>query len=174
MNRTGLLFRSIVCTALLSAHVVSAQQSAVTSTAPIPSAILAAKTIFLVNAASDSGMFPSPFTGDPDRAYNQFYTALKASGRYELVADPSDADLVLELHLQNTPNFTSSAKPAPVFPVFCLKIFDKKSHFMLWERSEWIDFSILQKTHDRNFDHALTVLLSDFLALSGKAQPSSK
>lgn len=173
MNRNGLVFCSLVCTALLSASAVSAQKSAAPP-APIPSAILAAKKIFISNAASDNGMFPSPFSGDPDRAYNQFYAALKAKGKYELVADPADADLVLELHLENTVNLVTMQRTVLVFPVFRLMVYDQKSHFLLWELTEWIDFANLQKTHDRNFDQALTALRDDFLALSATAPPPAK
>ena len=44
-------------------------------------------------------MFPKPFSGTTDRAYNQLFAALKANGPFELVSDPSDADLVFELQL---------------------------------------------------------------------------
>jgi hypothetical protein len=174
LNRTDILFRSIVCAALFSAVAATAQRPAATPAAPIPSAILSAHKIFLANAASDNGMFPSPFSGDADRAYNQFYAALKASGKYELVADPADADLVLELHLENAVNLATMQRPVPVSPVFRLMVYGQKSHFLLWESSEWIDFATLQKTHDRNFNQALTALRDDFLALTAPAPPPTQ
>jgi hypothetical protein len=77
---------------------------------PIPPALLAAKTIFVSNAGADAGLFPEvfsggsglssePFSGDPDRAYTEFYTALKNTGDYTLVGDPFGADLILEIRL---------------------------------------------------------------------------
>ena len=174
MNRIGLLFRFVVCAALLTAVAVTAQKPAATPRAPIPSAIVSAKTIFLANAASDNGMFPSPFSGDADRAYNQFYAALKASGKFDLVTDPKDADLVLELHLENTINLSTMQRPTPVSPIFRLAVYDRKSHFLLWETTEWIEFATLQKTHDRNFDQALSALSDDFLSLTGKSPAPAK
>ena len=67
--------------------------------APVPSQLTQAKTIFLSNAGADSGLFPHPFSGDPDRAYNEFYADVVSWGRYQLVASPDQADLVFELQL---------------------------------------------------------------------------
>ena len=53
-------------------------------------------------------------------------------------------------------------------PMFRLVIYDRKSHYVLWTVTESVEYAILQKTHDRNFDDALTSLLNQFLALSGK------
>ena len=86
-----------LCAALLVASAAFSQQAAPVTAAPIPPAILAGKRIFVSNAGGDSGLFPSPFTGDPSRGYNQLYAGLKANGQFELVGDPAQADLVLEL-----------------------------------------------------------------------------
>ena len=76
-----------------------AQMPAYDQAGPIPPAITAAKTIFVSNAGADSGLFPEPFSGDPDRPYTEFYSALKATGDYTPVGNPAQADLVLELRL---------------------------------------------------------------------------
>jgi len=67
--------------------------------APVPSPIAAAKKVFISNAPGTS--LPTYF-GGPDRTYNEFYAAMRGWGHYELVAAPSDADLILEI------SFTSS------------------------------------------------------------------
>jgi hypothetical protein len=59
----------------------NAQQSAPLAVAPIPPQLVDAKTVFISNAASDSGLFPHPFTGDPDRAYNEFCAGVVSWGR---------------------------------------------------------------------------------------------
>lgn len=87
----------LFCT-LLCASVAFGQQST-PEPGPVPPAIPAAKSVFLSNAGSDSGLFPEPFSGDTSRAYSQFYSALKSSGTFALTSDPSQADLVLELRL---------------------------------------------------------------------------
>jgi hypothetical protein len=167
------LMGSVLFGVLLSAGAAFAQQVAPVPTAPIPAAILAAKKIFVSNAGGDSGLFPSPFSGDPSRGYNQLYAGLKANSQFELVADPAQADLVLELTL-TAPNGPSSGSKvngaANPVPMFRLVIYDARTHFTLWAFTQSIDIAILQKTHDRNFDEAITALLLEFESLAGKAQ----
>jgi hypothetical protein len=132
--------------------------------APVPSAIFSAKKVFLSNGGADSGLFPHPFSGSQDRAYNQFYVALQKWGRYDLVNDPDDADLVFELRLTgpNGPANPDKQKGASdPLPIFRLAILSRKSHFTLWTVTESVPLAFLQKTHDRNFDDALAVLLAD-------------
>jgi hypothetical protein len=143
--------------------------------APVPPAIFSARKVFLSNAGSDSGLFPHPFTGTQDRAYNQFYAAMQKWGRYELVSDPDQADLVFELRLTapNGPANPDKQKGAsdPV-PIFRLEIIDRKSHYTLWTVTEAVTVAFFQKTHDRNFDDALNALLLDVENLP-KTLPSS-
>ncbi len=148
-----------------------AQMPAYDQAGPVPPAITAAKTIFISNAGSDSGLFPEPFTGDPGRAYTELYAALKATGDYTLIGDPTQADLVLELRLfapygpTNANKQNGTADPRPMFR---LVVYDGKSHFILWTVTESIEYAILQKTHDKNFDMALTEVLDQFLKIAGK------
>ncbi len=53
-------------------------------------------------------------------------------------------------------------------PMFRLVIYDRKTHYVLWTLTESVELAFLQKTHDRNFDSALEILVDDFEALSGK------
>src|SRR6266536_5398203 len=103
MTAFGLVLRQLVFVSTLSATVAVGQHpssaGARAEAGPVPPAIASAKTIFISNAGSDSGLFPAPFSGGTDRAYNQFFAALKAANQFDLVADPSEADLVLELEL---------------------------------------------------------------------------
>ena len=162
--------------ALLSAAMLSnvpslAQQSAPPAAAPVPPAILSASRIFISNAGADAGLFPSPFSDTPDRGYNQFYAALKNQGSYQLVNDPSQADLVLELRLSAPygPSDPSKQKGASdPLPMFRLTIYDAKTHYVLWAFTESIDVAYLQKSHDHNFDIALAAIVRDLLALAGK------
>ena len=172
MSKTSFGIRIAFCATLLPAAFAFAQQP----TAPVPHAILEAKKIFVSNAGGDSGLFPSPFSGDPNRAYNQFYVGLKANGQYELVGNPSEADLVLELqltapvdstHSMNTNKVNGASDPVPMFR---LLVYDRKSHYVLWAFTQSIEIAFLQKTHDRNFDDALNAVLLEFESLSGKAQ----
>jgi hypothetical protein len=40
---------------------------------------------------------------------------------------------------------------------------------VLWTVTQSVDYAILQKTHDKNFDMALTQVLNRFLQIAGKA-----
>ena len=149
---------------------VQAQVPAPPTPAPIPAALLSAKKLFLSNAGADSGLFPQPFSGDPSRAYNQLYAALQSQAQYELVADPSNADVVAEIQLTapNGPSHGSKQNGAsdPV-PMFRLTLYDRKTHYILWALTSSIEIAFLQKTHDRNFDEALNLLLDEFNAVCG-------
>jgi hypothetical protein len=176
LNRIGFRIQSAVCAAFFTAAFALAQEPATTPQAPVPSAIRAATKIFVSNAGADSGLFPSPFSGDSNRGYNQLYAGLKANGQYQLVDDPSQADLVLELQLtapngpSNGSKVNGAANPEPMLR---LVVYDRKTHYVLWAFTQSIDVAFLQKTHDRNFDEALTAILLEFESLSGKAQAAT-
>jgi hypothetical protein len=48
-------------------------------------------------------------------------------------------------------------------------VYDRRTHYVLWVFTQSIEIALLQKTHDRNFDEALTAILLEFEELSGKA-----
>ncbi|WP_158945858.1 hypothetical protein [Granulicella sp. S190] len=171
-------FRSIAgCCALvvLSGVLAVAQEPVTPETAPVPPLLLNAKTVFLSNAGADSGLFPHPFSGDPDRAYNQFYADVSSWGRYQLVATPAEADLVFELQL-SAPNGPSNADKqkgaSDPLPMFRLVIYDRPTHYVLWALTESVAPAAKQKTHDHNFDEALASLVLDAGRLT-KSLPSS-
>ncbi len=166
MKAIGLLLSAPVCLFSLTATVCIALEPG-----PIPPTIAAAKRIFASNAGADSGLFPAPFSGDTDRAYTQFFAALKATGEFDLVPDPSDADLVLELQLIAPNGPTSGNKQngaSDPVPMFRLVIYNRKTHYVLWTLTQSIGVALLQKTDDRNFDEALNNILLNFQQLAGK------
>jgi hypothetical protein len=125
---------------------------------------LNAKKVFLSNAGADSGLFPHPFTGDPDRAHNEFYAGVVSWGRYELVTSPAEADLVFEIRLMapNGPANANKQKGASdPLPMLRLVIYDRPTHYVLWALTESIAPAALQKTHDHNFDEAVANLVLD-------------
>jgi hypothetical protein len=158
---------------IATATAVCAQMPAYDQAGPVPPAIAAAKTIFVANAGADSGLFPDPFTGDPDRPYTEFYAALKATGDYTLVSDPSQADLVLELGLKPPYGPAEAGRqpftwPGEPLPMFRLVIYDRKTHYILWTCTQSVEHAAIQKNHDRNFDSALMTVLNQFLQIAGK------
>jgi hypothetical protein len=135
--------------------------------APIPPKLLS-KTIFLSNAGADSGLFASPFSGGPSRAYDYLYRALAAGGTYNLVNDPAKADLVFEIRVtapsgpQNPNKVNGASDPLPMVR---LVIYDRPTHYVLWSITESVEQAYQQKTHDANFDHALDRLLNDLTSV---------
>jgi len=126
--------------------------------APLPAKLTRAQKVFVSNAGSDSGLFPHPFSGDPDRGYNEFYADVQAMGRFTLVNDPAQADLILELQLTapsgpQDPNKQNGASDP--LPMFRLVIADAVTHTTLWAVTESIGPAVKQQTHDHNFDLAL-------------------
>lgn len=151
-----------------------AQQPAPVAIAPVSALLLSTKKVFLSNAGADSGLFPHPFSGDPDRAYNEFYANIESWGRYQLVATPAEADLVFEIQL-TAPNGPANADKqkgaSDPLPMFRLVIYDRPTHYVLWALTESIAPAALQKTHNQHFDEAIANLVLDAGRLT-KSLPS--
>jgi hypothetical protein len=139
--------------------------------APIPTQISSAKRVFIANAGADEpGVVEPLFSGGRDRAYNQFYAAMKSSGGYELVGSPAEADLLFEIRFTVIPdrrptgfwssNGTGDANDA----VFRLEIRDPKMNALLWAYNEHMEWAVLQSNRDKNFDQALARIVTDVAA----------
>lgn len=121
--------------------------------APVPAALLSAQKIFLSNGGSP---MEGSLSGWPNRAYNDFYLALKSEGKFALVDDPSLADLVLTVQPSDQLEFK-------------LTIVDRKSQFLLWTLFQPVQICTLQKTCDKNFDTAMASLVKQFDQLTAKS-----
>jgi hypothetical protein len=143
-------------------------QTVASDSSGVPTILLNAKSVFVSNGGSDAGLFPEPFTGDPNRGYFAFVKALKDAHTLDVIDDPSQADLVLEIHLSapmGPLHMSKQLGSADALPFFKLTIYDRKTHFVLWTITEPIELAVLQKTHDRNFDQALQHVVDDVQAL---------
>lgn len=143
---------------------------------PIPSQVLMAKRIFVANAGENQPLFNEEmFSGGQQRAYDAFYAAMKASGRYELEGSPADADLSFEIDLDvNRAGPRVSGGPsilgdAPYDPYFRLTIRDPKTNGILWVLIEHVQWAILQGNRDKNFDLAVDRLINDLQAMGRSA-----
>jgi hypothetical protein len=170
LNSVHLKLFAWTCAFLAFATVSECQQPGPSDLGPIPAAIKASKTIFVSNAGADSGLFPEPFSGDPTRPYSEFYADLKAGGQYQLVGDPAEADLVLEIRLSAplgpaNPNKINGASDP--LPMLRLVVYDRKSHYILWTITDSVDEALLQKTHDRNLDDAVKAVADAFERMHG-------
>jgi len=161
MNRIGSGLRFAACTLVFFPLSALAQQPATTPPGPIPRAILSAKTLFVSNSASVRGLY----TGEPNRTYDEFYAALRGAGVFQLVDDPAEADLVLELQIIDTGPGTANFK---------LLIYEGKTRFLLWTMIESINACNRPRTCDANFDDSLLALLVNFEKLTGKTPGAAR
>lgn len=171
--RAGVLFSSLVIPGL-QVPVLTAQQSKMAA-APIPAQISAAKKVFVANAGADDPSTEEPlFAGGPDRAYNQFYAAMKTWGKYELVSSPAEADLLFDIRFMAPPMaqpvFKGDSMGAAAFdPQLRLEIRDPKSNAILWGFTEHLQWAILKGNRDKNFDLAMARIVADTQKLSAQA-----
>lgn len=180
-NKTSVLMAGRFC--VLAISFIAAQVCVAKDTkkevplAPVPTQISTAKTLFIANAGGEDNPSDSQFNGGPDRAYNQFYAEMKSWGRYELVATPADADLLLELRFTQ-PRVGSDPQAAikldAVYdPQFRLVIRDLKTHAVLWGFTEHAQWAILQSNRDKNFDLAMDKLVDDVKNLVSRVAPAA-
>lgn len=136
-----------------------AQQAKASAPAPIPPQILAAHKVFVSNGGGESFetvIGQTVFSGGPDRPYNQFYETMKDWGRYELVASPSDADLVLEVSWA----LADTGLKLPVLGQLRLIVIDPKTHIVLWAFTQYVRGALLLSNRDKNFDQAMTTVVN--------------
>jgi len=132
------------------------------ATPPTPSKILEAKKVFVSNAGVDAAS-PVVFerTTGPNEPYNQFYFSMQRWGRYELVATPSDADLVLQLRL------TSPLSSCQTYePQIALTILDSKTHFVLWTVTKRVKDARLKDNWDKNLKESIDDVVGELKQLS--------
>jgi hypothetical protein len=153
----------------------AAQKNKPIPSAPIPAPILSAVRVFIANGGGDESLFDPQYTGGPDRLYDEFYSAMKAWGRYDLVDSPGDADLAFEIRLtifqpqRSEP--LSSDKP-PYDSQFHLSIRDLRTHETLWGLTEHAQTAVLQSNRDKNFEQALSAIIVELKRIAGPKPPA--
>ena len=158
---------------LLSSPISAAQQKKPTPPAPIPAQILTAKKVFIANGGGDQSRYEAvSYSGGPDRAYNEFYAAMKTWGRYELVAAPRDADLVFEIRLtvfqlQRDRVLTDDGLASD--SQFRFVIRDAETHETVWGLTEHAQGAVLQGNRDKNFEQALAAVVAEVRRIAGPA-----
>lgn len=135
------------------------QKSPMLVAAPVPPQITAAQKIFISNAGGESfeTVFDQVvFNGGPDRAYNEFYAAMKNWGQRDLISSPSDADLVFEISWV----LSDTGLKLPVLGQLRLALVDPKSRITLWTFTEYVRGALLLGNRDKNFDHAMNTIVN--------------
>ena len=135
------------------------------SAAPVPAPILQGKKAFISFELGDVSSFPSTYSGGPERAYNEFFQGMNAWGRYQLVADPKDADVIFAIRFVDSPGLSS--------PQIRLGISDSRGRVSLWGFAEEINGAFRKKNRDAAFSDAITQIISDvkLLVSSNGSQP---
>jgi hypothetical protein len=153
---------------------VRAQQARDVFPAPLPTQIYNAKKVFVSNAGGDSNHL---YSGEPERLYNQFYSALKSLGRYDLARSPAEADLVFEISFHNPfigeyvsggRGQASASSRSATDPQFRLTIVDPGTRVTLWVFTEHIQPALLQNNRDKNFDQAVNAIVNDLRNVAGQ------
>src|SRR5262249_15893436 len=143
--------------------------------APVPAQIITGRKAFVSNLGADTSLIlPAHYSGGPDRAYNQFYAAMKSWGRYELVSAPADADLILTLSWVAPPTDVFQGR-SELDPHFRLQIGDPKRQTGLWAFTEHLKAG--GGSHDQGFDRAMARIVDDLKKLAAplaSAAASSK
>ena len=158
--------------AITAADVSSAQQPVNPPSAPIPARIFSARKIFISNATGEIPMPPESL----DLAYNEFYAAVKSWGRYDVVADPSDADLVFELRFHYSVGPTGvvqgSGGSTEDFQLR-VSILDSRTRTILWALSKSIPQSNNKMKSRRFFDQTMAALVDNLKKLASQPSPTS-
>ena len=170
------IFSIFVATILFLVPFARGQKSAEVLPGPLPPQIYTGKKVFISNAGGDTNFL---YSGGPDRLYSQFYAALQSWGRYQLVANPAESDLVLAVSFSNPfiGENTQTGSPRVTGgwvsdPQFRLTIIDPGTRVTLWTFTEHVQVAILQGNRDKNFDQALAALVNDLKNVAG--QPAAK
>jgi hypothetical protein len=141
----------------LSAQRSSAAKGVNSLAAPVPTPLLNGKRAFISYELGDVSAFPSGYSGGPERAYNEFFAGMKAWGRYELVLDPKDADLVFAIRFVESPGLN--------MPQIRVGVSDAQTHVALWGFVEQVNPAFFKKNRDATFSATVQLLVADVQAL---------
>ncbi len=160
----NLTFAAAALALTISAHAQNAPS------APLPAELATAHKLFLGNAGDQEN-------ADCLRAYNDFYEAAGALGRFQMVDDPNAADLILELHYEialGQSVGSSQGLSGNSIRQFRVVLLDPHSHVVLWSLTERINYAVFQKNRNKNLDETVATLVSDFKALVSAIPPNNK
>ncbi len=155
---------AVLTASLLAGSCLCAQEPVA---APLPTLLSNTHSIFIGNAGDQEN-------ADCLRAYNGFYAGVDALHQFTLVADPSQADLVVELHYEIS-LAGSKVSGDDSSRQFRAVLIDGKTHVVVWSLTEKSNYAVFQKNRDKNLDTVVEALVKDFAAVvsSQPAPPSN-
>jgi len=141
------------------------------STAPLPSQILSAKKVFISNGGGEFDR--GRWSGEPTRIYNQFYSAIKNWGHYELVGSIAEADLVLQISIVNSTRISGHVA-STVGTQVRLTLLDPKTSITLWAINEYIPEKLTmlggepssKDDRDKQLDDGISRVVTDLKTLN--------
>jgi len=175
MSRTTTWGIRCLASAIVFGSAAHAQESA--RRAPVPQQVLYARTVFIGNGGgesygADTYYRLTKFDGGPNRAYDEFYAAVKEWGHYNLVGDTDFADLLLVIRFTNpavdraNPNAGNDQPHDWIYdPQLNLSMNDPRTGLALWTITEHIEPSDDRLVANRHFDDAVTRLVGDLQRL---------
>ena len=157
--------RSKLLLVAITIPLASAQAPHNPPAAPVPTPILAAKSVFLSNAGVDNiSVSALTKSGDVNQAYNEVYAALRDWGRYRLTSSPADAELVFEIRFAAP--MVDCGRNTSFAPQLELTIFDSRTHFILWRITEPVEGAIRKSKWARNFEGSMSNLIAALKAVA--------
>ena len=172
------------CLGMAAVFTVTANAQPSAQRAPVPRQILAARNALIGNGGgqtygADSYFDLTKYDGGPNRAYDEFYNAVKDWGYFTLVDSTGDADILLVIRFTNP--IVSQENSGLIGdlphdlvrdPQLDLTISDPRSGQSLWALTEHIDPSGGRAEANQHYDEAMDRLLTDLkrLILSPDAQ----
>ena len=133
---------------------------------PVPTQIAVAKKVFVSNVAEIDfqGVFDSSeLDGGPGRLYDEFYGAMKNWGRYDLVASPGDADLIVEVGWFFSPEMTlrggAFGQPRLLGQIHVVLV-DPRTHVTLWNLAQTVSGAAQITNRNKNFEQALAAIVT--------------
>jgi hypothetical protein len=134
-----------------------------TASAPVPTPLTNGKKVFISFDLGDVLAFPSVYSGGPERAYNELFADMKQWGHYDLVLDPSDADLIFAIRFVESHDL--------VWPQIRVAVRDAKTHVVLWGFVEQVDGALFKKHRDQAFSDTVKWLVDDIQELIKPGSP---
>jgi hypothetical protein len=159
-----------IAAALLTLTLATAHAQTDPPTAPLPTALAKATKLFIGNAGDQEN-------ADCLRTYNSFYDGVSKLGRFTLVLDPAEADLILELHYEiGLGQSVGSNQGGNALRQFRVVIEDPRSRIILWSLTERTNYAYFQHNRNKNLDETIATLVSDFnlLAAPQPVAPNNK
>jgi hypothetical protein len=144
------VFWMVSAIAILEIPLAGAQQTPDPPAAPVPLQVLTAQKVFL-SSGDNTAIF-----GVPNLTYDEFYAYLKSWGRFELVATPVAADLILNLR------FADAVGAGSVH----LDIVDRQTQVVLWKLNEPVQPWNRTATGRKNYDQAMATLVGEMKILT--------